>query len=147
MPRIISFGWTTPALLAGAKTCTRRNWNDRYARSFRPGEVCTAYDRNPRVHGKPVARIQIESVSPERVPMIKAPPSDYAKEGFLWFDQHPEEREKALPKLMAGLSLQRYRAITMAELFESWVTSGQSLYVVRFKLLEVSARSEAASSG
>lgn len=136
MPRIISFGWTTPALLAGAKTCTRRDWKDRYARTFRPGEVCTAYDRNPRVHGKPVARIQIESVSDRRVPMIETLPSDYAKEGFLWFDQHPEERAEALPKLMGGLGLERWPAVTMAELFENWVMSGQSLYVVRFKLLE-----------
>ncbi len=137
MPRIISFGWTTPALLAGAKTCTRRDWKPRYAASFRPGEICTAYDRNPRVHGRPVGRIEIESVSEEREPMRDAPLADYAHEGFEWFDQHYEERLEALPKLVVGLHLAGPDIPSMIDLWHEWVESGQALYVVRFKLLEV----------
>ena len=52
--KIISFAWTTEALLAGIKTCTRRDWNDDYARRFKNGEFCQAFDRNPRAGGKRV---------------------------------------------------------------------------------------------
>lgn len=135
MPRIISFGWTTPALVAGAKTCTRRDWKARYAESFRPGEIVTAYSKNPRAHGHPVARIAIESVSPQRVPMLDAPLSDYAREGFEWFDEHPAHREPAMRAIAQGFGL--HAGTTMLDLWREWVLSGDSLYVVRFHLEEV----------
>lgn len=135
MPKIISFGWTTPALLAGAKTCTRRDWSPRHAVLFKPGDVCWAYNKNPRALGRPVAEIRIVRVSPEPVPLAQAPPQDYAAEGFEWFDQHPEERALALPKLAKGLGLAS--TATMYDLWLDWLASGESLYVVRFELLEV----------
>jgi len=57
--KIISFAWTTEALLKGKKTQTRRFWDDKYARKFKAGDLVQAYDKNPRSGGKPVAIIRI----------------------------------------------------------------------------------------
>lgn len=80
--KIISFAHTTPALLAGHKTVTRRYWNPRHAASFTPGEIVQAWDKSPRFGGKKVAEIKLLAVYPEH--MIDAPDEDYAHEGFVW---------------------------------------------------------------
>jgi hypothetical protein len=41
---IISYAYTTEALLAGKKTCTRSDWKDDYARRVREGQVHQAWD-------------------------------------------------------------------------------------------------------
>ena len=62
---IISFAWTTAALLAtwpdgsDAKTCTRRNWNDGYAKLFKAGTYIQGWDRSPRYGGHKVAIIMV----------------------------------------------------------------------------------------
>jgi len=57
--KIISFAWTTEALLQGKKTQTRRFWKDSYAKQFKKGEMVQAYDKNPRAGGKIVAFIRL----------------------------------------------------------------------------------------
>ena len=42
---IVSFAWTTPALLAGIKSATYRHWTDGYLRKWQ-----AAYDRGQRRH-------------------------------------------------------------------------------------------------
>lgn len=51
--RIISFGWTWPALVAKSKTVTRWDWDEDYARRFHKGDIVLAYDRSPRLGGRP----------------------------------------------------------------------------------------------
>ena len=80
--KIISFSWTTPALLAGRKTVTRRDWPARYERQFKPGDLCQAYDRNPRNGGKCVAIIRLLSVTYE--PLRQMPDEDFEHEGFAY---------------------------------------------------------------
>jgi len=48
---ILSFGWTWPAFVARAKTCTRRFWTPRYAERWVVPRVFEAYDRSPRFGG------------------------------------------------------------------------------------------------
>jgi len=67
MPKIISFAWTTEPLLSGRKTRTRRKWSDKYANRFKVGDVCYAYDRQPRFKGKKVAEIKITSIKKEDI--------------------------------------------------------------------------------
>ena len=50
--KIISFAWTTPALLAGRKTVTRRDWSDRYALLFHADDFVAGYNRSPRHGGR-----------------------------------------------------------------------------------------------
>ncbi len=66
---IISFAWTTPALLAGKKTVTRREWSDKHAAKFKPGDLVDAWDKSPRFKGKKVAVIRIVSI--ERSPLSR----------------------------------------------------------------------------
>lgn len=65
---IISFAWTTQALLDGRKTVTRREWSDGHAAKFKPGDLVDAWDKTPRCKGsKKVAVIRIVSI--ERSPL------------------------------------------------------------------------------
>lgn len=127
MPRIISFAWTSPALLAGHKTVTRRDWNDDYAKGFRPDMIVSAYNRSPRHRGERIAIIRIVSVTKERD--SETPDSDYAGEGFAWFEQHPEQ----LPK---GERICYLETVTW-ESFERWRRGSGESWVCRFELVEV----------
>src|SRR5262249_47229979 len=89
---IISFAWTTDALLDGRKTVTRRDWPDSHAIKFPVGHVAIAYNKQPMFGGVPVARIRIVSV--RREPLAKLledsryGSAELAREGDLWADVH-----------------------------------------------------------
>lgn len=117
--RIISFAWTTPALLAGEKTCTRRDWSDDYAKSFHEGNLVAAYDRSPRVGGKQVATIQLTR-DPFKQFTASIADSDWYAEGFEY-----------LTKI--GV---RVNGLTPKELWQRWRTHPQLLWVVRFQMIE-----------
>ena len=84
--KIISFAWTTPALLAGAKTVTRREWSDRYARTFHRGDLVAAYDRNPRAHGKQVGVIELTR-DPYQEQLGMTPAEEFDHEGLAWMEK------------------------------------------------------------
>jgi len=118
--RIISFAWTTPALRAGRKTCTRRDWNDAYAARFRPGELLAAYDRSPRYGGKQVAVIRL-TAAPKKESTAAAPASDYEAEGFAYLQERGLHVDGLEPKT----------------LWRSWHQQPRMMWVVRFELVEV----------
>lgn len=82
----ISFASTTPALLAGHKSVTRRSWSSRTEKIARKvcdsGDPVMAYDKSTRNGGKPVAIIKLTSVYVET--LIDMPDTDYVAEGFEW---------------------------------------------------------------
>jgi uncharacterized protein YqfB (UPF0267 family) len=83
--KIISFAWTTPQLLAGKKTVTRRDWSDKYARQFRAGDLVQVYDKSPRAGGKRVAVIEIKSIKLEGLDALRLAvygPQEMINEGF-----------------------------------------------------------------
>lgn len=94
---ILSFAWTTRALLERRKTVTRRRWTPAYAEKFAPGMLVDAYDRNPRFGGVKVAVIRILSIRREPLEAITA--DDVVREGFedgdvqafldCWFEHYP----------------------------------------------------------
>ena len=118
--KIISFAWTTPALLAGRKTVTRREWSEDYARRFRAGEMVAAYDRNPRHRGRQVATIRLTR-DPYSESTRSAPEEDYEAEGFA-FLQELGVKVDGLPP---------------AVLWRAWHVFPQEMWVVRFELVEV----------
>lgn len=122
----ISFAWTTPALLAGAKTCTRRDWKPRWAASFREGELVAAWNRDRRVHGAHQVGVIRLTQHPSYEPLAYMPDSDYVAEGFAWFMENPEE----LPARRGPMGVS-WTA------FEAWRQSNSSLWVVRFELVKV----------
>ena len=80
---IISFAWTTPALLAGKKTVTRREWSDAHAAKFKPGDLVDAWDKLPRCKdSKKVAVIRIISIA--RSPLRLVTNTELQLEGGLW---------------------------------------------------------------
>lgn len=118
---IISFHWTAPALLAGAKTVTRRMWTPSHARLFHQGDLVAAYDRSPRYGGKRIASIRITK-DPYLELARHAPESDWEAEGFAYM--HTNEPRWA----------KHAEAI-----WTDWKTSDVELWVVRFQLVEVAS--------
>lgn len=122
--KIISFGWTWPALVADRKICTRRDWTDKYARLFKKRDVISGYDRSPRFGGKRVAIIQL-ACDPTYEPMSDMPDSDYEAEGFAYLNENRHLLPKSMPYDVSW------------EGFCAWRNDGSSLWVVRLKLVEL----------
>ncbi len=118
---IISFSWTTPALLADPcrKSVTRRNWRYTYADRFHEAQVVDAYDKSPRIGGRKIAEIAIKSVNLEWTSW--APASDYAAEGFEYLDE-----------IGAAVHGQ-----TPADVWRDWHEHPVQLYTVRFYRVRV----------
>jgi len=138
MSRIIAFAWTTPALLAGAKTCTRRDWDPAYAQSFKEGQEVFAYNRSPRARGVHVATLRLTQ-KPRYEPLVDMPDSDYDCEGFRWYSNHPE----SLTKTVEGMPRNHFiEKVCSWEGFLRWRHSGESMYTVRFELLDITPDGE-----
>lgn len=115
---IVSFAWTTPALLAGAKTVTRRDWTAEYAARFRAGHLVDAWDRSPRTgKGRKVATISL-TCDPYQQMSDALHPLEYRDEGFLWLDAHGHRE-------------------TIARIVDDWHDNARLLWVVRFELVRV----------
>ena len=83
----ISFAWTTPALLAGAKTITRRSWSASHASRFRAGTIVDAWDRLPRTgRGHKVTSIRITRDPWQQRTSEMDDVTDYEREGLRWLD-------------------------------------------------------------
>jgi hypothetical protein len=117
---IISFAWTTPALLAGAKTMTRRNWNVTHARKFHAGDIVDAWDRAPRTgKGRKVATIRITR-DPHLEWSTDFTEADYDREGFVWLRANGQGE-------------------TVAEVMKSWADDRRLIWVVEFELVDLAS--------
>lgn len=112
----VSFAHTTPALLAGRKTVTRREWKERYALSFKEGELLTALDKDRRAGGKPVAVIRLTQAP---VWSNEYPAEDYEAEGFAWMEDR-------------GLTVM---GVSPLALWRRWRKERPFFWVVRFEVL------------
>ena len=116
----ISFAWTTAALVSLNKTCTRRSWSADYAGRFKAGQVVMALDRSFRFGGRPIAKIQL-TAAPQVQPTSQMTEQDYIDEGLNWMSA-------------AGISI---RGKTPRQFFDDWKRDNDTVYVVRFKVLEI----------
>lgn len=118
--RIISFGWTWPAFVAGVKTVTRRNWDAEYATKFMQGDILQAYDKSPRFGGKKIGLLKLT-----RHPYLETtsamPDSDYYAEGFAYLDANRHLLPKSMPYDVSRTG------------FDEWRRSGESMWVIRFE--------------
>jgi len=85
---ILSFAWTTDALLSGRKTCTRRQWSDKYheqwCRAWDNGRrTHQAWNKSPRFGGHKVGDFDL-TCRPYREALTDMPESDLEAEGSLW---------------------------------------------------------------
>lgn len=115
--RIISFSWTTPALLAGRKTMTRREWSPRHANGFHRGDQVQAWNKSPRNGGKKVGEIVL-TADPEFTSLLDM--EDYECEGFAFFDENPSELAPNAPDFH--------------QVWEKWREGETAVWVVRFRL-------------
>ncbi len=116
----ISFSWTAPAFLAGVKTVTRREWNDRYAKTFKKGEIVAAYDKQRRFGGRKIGLIKLIQV-PYKENITDMPSEDWVEEGFAMM--------AAEKKLIDGR--------TPWDFYKRWIGAGKDFWVVRFKVVEI----------
>lgn len=118
---IVSFAWTTPALLAGAKTMTRRDWSPSHAAHFKAGMLVDAWDKNPRTgKGRKVATIRITR-DPYQAPIGPGilGPRDFNREGFAYLLGWPET------------------ARIVRRVLDDWRDNPRQVYVLEFDLVEV----------
>lgn len=121
---IISFAWTTPALLAGAKTMTRRDWSTSHATKFRAGMLVDAWDRSPRTgRGRKVATIRITR-RPYRQSTDEVTDNDFSREGFEWLSANGGAEAREL----------------VEEIWTEWSGLPRHVWVVEFELVEVVVR-------
>lgn len=122
---ILSFGWTTPALLAGAKTCTRRDWKPEHAARFKAGMLVDAWNSLPRNVAKNPRKVAVIRLTQDPVLEFTtdAREDDWFAEGFDYLNQHGA--------LINGVS--------PAALWDQWTSpdTGRQLYVVRFEVVEL----------
>lgn len=116
----ISFTWTTPALLAGRKTRTRRQWKLRYAQKFHAGDLVTAYNKSPRIGGKPVAIIRLTK-DPYWTNTHKLTDVDWEAEGFAY-----------LSTIGATIN-----GKTPSQFWDDWIKAWQLLSTIDFELVEI----------
>jgi hypothetical protein len=114
--KIISFAWTTPALLAGRKKVTRREWSKDYAQRFKAGDLVAAYDKNPRNGGKQIATIRLTH-DPYLERTDQMPGSDYEDEGLKYFEEQ-------------GLL---FRGMTPQTFWRNWKAAKTLVWVIRFE--------------
>lgn len=116
---IISFAWTTEAVVMGEKTRTRRAWKPQHAEKFKQGLMVDGWSRIPRVKGaQKICYIEIE-----REPFIQNTrdlnDEDWKREGLQYMYMNNI--------LIAGKPATQF--------FHDWKLAEINLYVVDFKLL------------
>lgn len=123
--KIISFAYTTAALLAGHKTITRRYWNPRHANMFKPGEIVQAWDKSPRFKGRKVAEIKIIAIYKENTKDM--PEEHYFKEGFQYM------LVNNIPIGKKG----KHPIMTDDVYWRAWKAAQDDVYVVVFELIKL----------
>ncbi len=135
--KIISFSWTTPALLAGEKTVTRRDWAERHAMTFHTGDLVQAWDKVPFAGGKKVAIIRLTQ-APYLADINEAPDSDYGAEGFGYMEGHGIEMPSGVvPNYLDDRGRELKSGPMNWDRWEFWKATRARLWVVRFKLESV----------
>ena len=119
--KVMSFAWTTPALLAGEKTVTRREWSEKFAARFHEGDLIQAWNRQPRFRGAEKLAIIRLTRTPYLERLCDIPAEDWFSEGFEYLQG-------------IGATVNQF---TPRDFWEHWKTQTDSLYVVRFELVEV----------
>jgi hypothetical protein len=122
---IISFAWTTPAVVIDEKTVTRRDWKPitiaQFQGAARTGELVEAWDKSPRFGGKRFGTVRIVEVVAEEDSRT-IPETAWEEEGF-----------HVLTPLGAKIGKSTARDVWLFWLHEN----DQPQTVVRFELVEL----------
>ena len=114
---IISFGWTSGAMVCGAKTRTRRDWAPGHVRHFHSGMMANGWSQSPRVHGVYLSDVRLTAPI-FRQHTSKITDEDWELEGFGWMSRR-------------GILI---NGVTPEVFFERWRHANIDLWVVDFSL-------------
>lgn len=81
--KIISFAKTKEEIKTHKKWVTRRLWKDSYAKLFKQGDICKAYDRSPRNGGEQIETIFL-TMNPFKQWLHEMTIHDLIAEGGRW---------------------------------------------------------------
>lgn len=121
----ISFAWTSPALVAGVKTVTRREWQADYARQFRYGDQVRALNRQRRFGGEALGVIEL--VEDAVLDTRETFEADVQAEGIPWLREHD---------LLSAKLLAKWDEMCR------WDESCVALWVVRFRVVSLEPNAE-----
>lgn len=125
---IISFAWTTEALLESRKKRTRRYWSLAYAKRFAVGSSHQAYDRLPRVHGKQVGVVEITKI-PHTELTATMTEEDYELEGLKYME------EKGLYIPVRTIDGKKVPPMHPRRFFEAWKEANENPFVIDFEFI------------
>ena len=135
MSKAISFAWTTPALVAGRKTCTCRDWDDDYAQRFRAGDVIAAYDRSPRYGGTQIATLRLthDATYGRLIDVLGGFDAAYEAEGFAYGDEQVASGNQQMRK-----AIERNLGVEPGETLRDWLrqTAMVREWIVRFEVVD-----------
>jgi len=114
----ISFSWTTTAFLAGAKTVTRRDWKDSYAKTFKKGEIVAAYDKQRRFGGRKIGLIKLTK-DPYKQSTVELTDEDWWAEGMDVLESEGRLVDGLMP----------------SDFWLRWQTEPVDLWVVNFEII------------
>lgn len=121
---MISFGWTTPALLAGVKTRTRRDWSERtreqMAKAFERGDLIDAWNTSPRNKAGNPRKIATLRLTSAPVQTTEYPAEDWEREGLAWLQMNGYLVDSQPPR----------------ELWRFWLDCRPLLTLVEFEVVE-----------
>jgi len=128
---ILSFAWTTPALVLGQKDTTRRDWAPRTIAAARKvmnaGETVAAWSKSPRFGGIKVADIRLTEIIEDEDSRTMSD-DEWEREGFHVLT--------ALGSMIDGSSA--------LDVFRFWrFVNDQPQTVVRFELIRLAPQGEA----
>ena len=115
----ISFSWATTAFLSGAKTVTRRDWKDSYAKTFKKGEIVAAYNKQRRFGGKKIGFIRL-SQDPYKESTADIPEEDWYNEGMPILEGEGVLVDGLMP----------------SDFWLRWQTEPEDLWVIRFTIID-----------
>lgn len=128
--KIVSMAYTTPSVIARAKTVTRRNWKPTYAKQFHEGDFIEAWSKSPRNGGKPIALLRLTAdpvFEPIRTEGLTEEENVaeilrlWNEEGFRYLDNDAED--------LLGLARQ-------------WHETGRRYWTIRFEVLSIISKNE-----
>lgn len=138
---IISFGWTSDALLAGFKDTTRRDWNPAYVTNNKNAgrlvdrSYLDAWDALPRVVSKDPHKIAKIRLKVDVLPSRELPSTDFAREGFEWLERYGYTLAGRAPSTL--WHDWRWNWYGDPEHGIKRTTIAEPLYLVRFNIVEL----------
>jgi len=122
---IISFAWTTEAVLGGRKKRTRRFWSRDYAMRFKPDSQHQGYNRLPRVGGHQIGVVTIIQLPYAQLASLMTE-EDYELEGL----KYMEETGLYIP--VRTIDGKKIPPMHPRRFFEAWKETNDNPFVIDF---------------